>query len=54
MHMFIIDTDECNQDNGGCDQICNNAIGSYECSCRDGYELEFNGINCTGTYVYNI
>ena len=52
-HVFIIDIDECNEDNGGCEQICNNTVGSYECFCRDGYELDSNGINCTGTYVYH-
>ena len=48
---LFIDIDECNEDNGGCEQICNNTIGSYECSCRDGYELDSNGMNCTGMYT---
>ncbi|XP_017557353.1 growth arrest-specific protein 6 [Pygocentrus nattereri] len=33
------DVNECNKDNGRCDHECNNSIGSYHCSCRDGYSL---------------
>ncbi|ELU09516.1 hypothetical protein CAPTEDRAFT_115684, partial [Capitella teleta] len=33
------DADECSSGNGGCSQNCTNTVGSYECSCGDGYEL---------------
>uniref|UniRef100_A0A8C6PEY9 Growth arrest specific 6 n=1 Tax=Nothobranchius furzeri TaxID=105023 RepID=A0A8C6PEY9_NOTFU len=34
------DVDECIENgNGGCDQECNNTIGSYRCSCHQGYML---------------
>uniref|UniRef100_A0A1A8M180 Growth arrest-specific 6 n=1 Tax=Nothobranchius pienaari TaxID=704102 RepID=A0A1A8M180_9TELE len=34
------DVDECiEKGNGGCDQECNNTIGSYRCSCHQGYML---------------
>ncbi|KAL6481450.1 hypothetical protein MHYP_G00095300 [Metynnis hypsauchen] len=33
------DVNECNKDNGRCDHECNNSVGSYHCSCHDGYSL---------------
>lgn len=34
-----VDIDECEESGGAvCDQICKNTIGSYECSCVNGYE----------------
>uniref|UniRef100_A0AAX7TVY4 Growth arrest-specific 6 n=1 Tax=Astatotilapia calliptera TaxID=8154 RepID=A0AAX7TVY4_ASTCA len=33
------DVDECSRRNGGCDHECNNTVGSYHCSCRQGYTL---------------
>lgn len=34
------DIDECAGNlNGGCQQICKNNLGSYRCTCRDGYKL---------------
>eukprot|EP00058_Branchiostoma_floridae_P027599 XP_002613090.1 hypothetical protein BRAFLDRAFT_89972 [Branchiostoma floridae] len=41
------DLDECVADNGGCDQHCVNSVGSYHCSCDDGYNL-LNGRTCRG------
>uniref|UniRef100_A0A1X7SU79 EGF-like domain-containing protein n=1 Tax=Amphimedon queenslandica TaxID=400682 RepID=A0A1X7SU79_AMPQE len=39
--------DECiANNNGGCDQNCTNTIGSFECSCTDGYYLMS---DCEGT-----
>ena len=34
------DINECSLDNGGCSHTCMNSIGSYECTCHRGYELE--------------
>ena len=48
--VFIFsDINECDTINGGCEQICTNAIGSFACSCGPGYLLDVNGFNCTGT-----
>ena len=44
------DVDECATSNGGCEQICNNTIGSFYCSCDAGYQLDGNGLNCTGEF----
>ena len=51
-NMFNSDIAECDEDNGGCEQICTNTEGSYECSCRNGYVLDGNGHNCSGTYIF--
>ena len=45
---FIVDINECQIDNGGCSQRCNNTVGSYNCSCQSGYELTDDDHNCTG------
>ena len=42
------DIDECDISNGGCQHNCTNTIGSFVCSCNDGYNLTENGLNCTG------
>ncbi len=34
-----VDIDECQKSNGGCDQICLNRPGGFNCSCKDGYDL---------------
>ena len=45
------DINECNTTNGGCEQICANAIGSFACNCTRGYQLDENGFNYTGTFT---
>lgn len=40
------DKDECAKDNGGCQHICKNTIGSYECSCHSGFTLHENKHDC--------
>ena len=49
-HTIIINVDinECNTNNGGCDTTCTNTVGSYECSCNTGYELNNDLHNCNG------
>ncbi|CDW52674.1 bone morphogenetic protein [Trichuris trichiura] len=41
-----LDRDECEVDNGGCEQICKNMIGSYVCECESGYILASDGHHC--------
>ena len=45
---YFTDIDECADNNGGCNQTCTNSIGSYQCSCQDGYMLNEDGYNCAG------
>ena len=44
----LIDVNECATNNGGCDQICNNTKGSYECKCRSGFLLSSDKHKCNG------
>ena len=48
IYLWIVDINECYYDNGGCHHKCTNTNGSYECSCREGFELHPHGHNCTG------
>ena len=50
----LIDINECNTNNGGCNQICTNTIGSFECSCNTGYELSSNPLTCVGEYITTV
>ena len=34
------DITECETNNGDCDQVCTNSIGSHECSCMPGFDFE--------------
>jgi tolkin len=43
---LILDVDECAANNGGCQHECKNTIGSYVCSCHNGYTLHENGHDC--------
>ena len=42
--------DECDTDNGGCNQTCTNTQGSFECSCGVGYVLADDDLNCDGKF----
>ena len=44
----ISDVNECQTSNGGCEQVCTNTIGSFECSCNRGFSLSSDGVNCNG------
>ena len=46
--LFPPDLDECAEGVDICDQRCNNTIGSYTCSCGEGYTLNFDGFRCDG------
>ena len=46
-YQFFSDIDECMVDNQ-CAQICTNTMGSFTCSCEDGFQLDENGLDCNG------
>ena len=39
---------ECMMNNGNCSQICEEEIGSFNCSCYSGYDLQEDGVTCEG------
>ena len=45
---YYTDIDECSTSNGGCEQVCTNTIGSFYCSCNDGFSLNANETTCDG------
>ena len=42
------DIDECAISNGGCEQLCTNLPGTYECSCISGYHKSKDSKRCEG------
>ena len=49
-YLVLTDINECATANGGCDQICINKPGSFECQCKPGYALGLDGKTCTGMF----
>ena len=45
---FVLDANECEASNGGCQHHCVNNNGSYICQCNKGFVLDHNGKSCTG------
>ena len=45
------DVDECLEGTSGCSQECTNTVGSFTCSCFDGYLLDEDGKTCKGKRV---
>ncbi|CAL1537018.1 unnamed protein product [Lymnaea stagnalis] len=43
---FVSDINECENKNGGCHDICTNTVGSYYCSCQNGYILQDDRRGC--------
>jgi len=46
IQFLLVDIDECQL--GYCNHFCNNSIGSFICSCQDGYALENDNRICMG------
>ena len=48
--ILLADVNECDTNNGGCDQdhFCSNTQGSFECSCGEGYVLGTDNFSCLG------
>ena len=47
----LSDIDECVKSNGGCQHICKNNIGSYQCLCHNGYSLVADEYSCEGKII---
>ena len=48
---YMIDINECDTNNGGCEQICINKVPLFNCSCQSGFRLA-NDKFCSGTIIY--
>lgn len=50
--LFVADIDECRQSGGPsvCHHRCLNTHGSYTCQCRQGFELQEDGMTCGGKF----
>lgn len=48
--VFMQEVDECLYTNHGCEHECFNTLGSYQCGCYAGYELQADGKSCEGKY----
>ena len=51
INCYFLDVDECNEGNALCTQNCHNSIGSYVCTCLDGYIISLDGIHCIGKHI---
>ncbi|SPP81274.1 dorsal-ventral patterning protein tolloid [Drosophila guanche] len=43
---LMLDVDECKFTDHGCQHVCINTMGSYQCGCHAGFELQANGKTC--------
>ena len=48
---FMTDKNECSISNGGCEHLCENTEGSYQCSCQGDYRLHTNNKDCIGLII---
>ena len=51
---YMTDINECVTFNGYCDQNCTNTIGSYTCSCVEGFVINNNSRSCDGKKAKDI
>ena len=51
LNFFSTDINECQSNNGGCDQKCLNSYGSYKCACDKGYIYNKQTNRCNGKYT---
>ena len=50
--MNSADVDECIGGTHNCAQNCDNTVGSYTCSCDEGYTTTDNGATCDGILLH--
>ena len=45
---YNVDINECSEGLGGCNQICVNTVGHYNCDCYSGFTLTNDSYSCQG------
>ena len=45
---YLSDFNECSLNNAGCEHVCNNTGGSFNCDCRAGFKLKPDKRGCEG------
>ena len=45
-----VDIEECSESNGGCQQLCTELEGGFQCSCHDGFVLTYDNRTCSGNH----
>ena len=48
MESSLLDINECREGTDLCAQNCHNSVGSYVCTCVDGFIISIDGMNCIG------
>ena len=51
---FFSDFNECSLNNAGCEHVCNNTGGSFNCDCRAGFKLKPDKRGCAGHKIYSL
>ena len=51
IYTCMLDIPNCAINDHNCSQICVEVEGSFNCSCYSGYELQDDGVTCTGTWL---
>ena len=51
--LIFIDINECADGTNGCTQNCTNTVGSFQCSCKDGYMLLQDKRTCNGEFYHH-
>ena len=49
---LLIDVDECYNNQHNCDHVCGNIVGSFNCSCQNGFILQPDGRTCEGMIIF--
>ena len=44
--MMYSDIDECSEHKHNCEQVCNDTVPGFECSCNYGYRLKHDNASC--------
>ena len=49
-----LDINECSRNSDNCDQLCTNTEGGFNCSCNDGFILQFDMSSCIGEQTHDM